>query len=343
MAKKKKKQLVQHQSNESNEPHENKKEPRKLPAAFTEPTDRVLFRIFISSAIVFCLAVFVNMNLLSAFLLVFIPTYLQSYMDGIELKSGRIWPEFARLPLWTWIGTQLFPASIRYSTPIDSEKQYIFCSHPHGVMSFHHFMYMTNAVRFFDVSPPQTRRELAANVLFKIPGIRELMLWLGAVDASASVATTLLQMGYSLGILVGGEQEQIRTRQGEHQVYVSSRRGHLRLALKTGVPLVPIYVFGESDLYTTISRFADIQLWIVKMYRIAIPLFYGRWYCPFLPHKVPLVSCVGTPIEVERLGSIEPTPKQLDDLQKRYIQGVIDVFEANKAQLGYGDKTLLIM
>ncbi len=154
---------------------------------------------------------------------------------------------------------------------------------------------------------------------------------------------------------MGGEQEQMRTKNNHHSVYVAARRGHLRLALKQGVPIVPIYCFGEVDLYTVITFFLDVRIWLVKAHRIALPfgnyvfgglvgcfywcpifdcatttttttttttkslgffLGWGRWWCPILPKPLPLVSCFGAPIPVEKVA--DPSAEQIDELQKRY-------------------------
>lgn len=50
----------------------------------------------------------------------------------------------------------------------------------------------------------------------------------------------MLKEGKSVGIVVGGEQEQILNTAGTHLVYVTKRRGFVRLALQHGVPVVSI-------------------------------------------------------------------------------------------------------
>ena len=55
------------------------------------------------------------------------------------------------------------------------------------------------------------RRDVAAAVLFKIPIVRELLLWLGNVNASRKVFAGILEQGMSLMVYTGGEQEQMRS------------------------------------------------------------------------------------------------------------------------------------
>ena len=58
------------------------------------------------------------------------------------------------------------------------------------------------------------RRDLAATILFMIPGVRDLLLWLGCVDAGAKTAHYNMSRGRSILIFVGGEREQLLTKQG---------------------------------------------------------------------------------------------------------------------------------
>ena len=89
------------------------------------------------------------------------------------------------------------------------------------------------------------------------------------------------------------------------------------------------------------TSFTDIRLWIVSKYRIALAMGWGAWWCPLLPKKVKLTSCVGRPIPVTQID--DPTPKQVDELQEEYIRGLKEVFDLNKKQLGYGDQELILL
>jgi hypothetical protein len=68
----------------------------------------------------------------------------------------------------------------------------------------------------------------------------------------------------------GGEKEQIQTEYQKHKVFLSSRKGFVRLALKEGAELVPVYAFGESDLYHH-SQFAlGARKFLVKRFGVSI-------------------------------------------------------------------------
>jgi len=125
--------------------------------------------------------------------------------------------------------------------------------------------------------------------------------------------------------------------------YVKRRKGFIRLALKYGLPVVPCWCFGENELFHTSSFALGIRKSIVKTFGVAIVFAFGRSVLlPFMPKPgVKLVQVVGKPIQVPRKEDFDET-----DVQKYlglYIQGLRDVFDANKAKYGRKDDELIIV
>jgi|Transcript_27332 hypothetical protein len=195
--------------------------------------------------------------------LVLLSMYMPFYFDGRPLRHDAYNKSIVCWPYWAWFWVNLLglpqgrveldeKAAESFKDP---KAQRIYSSHPHGVGSLHHMgLMLTPPVcqeghSFEKISPGATRRDLAASVLFRIPILRELALAAGGVDASRSVVERMLRKGLSIGVLTGGEQEQILSAKGEHTVYIMKRKGIMKLALKHGVPIVPCYCFGETDLY----------------------------------------------------------------------------------------------
>ena len=69
-------------------------------------------------------------------------------------------------------------------------------------------------------------------------------------------------------------------------MYVKSRKGFIRLAIKHKVPVVPVYVFGSNDLFETSDSYYEARHWLMKKYGVCIPLSRGLLgsLCP-LPVK----------------------------------------------------------
>lgn len=126
-------------------------------------------------------------------------------------------------------------------------------------------------------------RTLTASILFMIPVVRELAIATGCISASRAVAEDVLDKGYSIIVLPGGEAEQLRTIYQKEKIYLKNRKGFIKLAMRKDVPVVPTYVFGCNDFYRTSGVFFPVRLWLQKRLGICIPLIAGLWNSNFLP------------------------------------------------------------
>ena len=162
-------------------------------------------------------------------------------------------------------------------------------------------MFMTNSSKFLsDYFPNIPRRDLAASIVFKIPFLRELCLWLGNIDCSKKYCHKALQNGYSLFVYTGGEYEQLLTDSNSDTIILphANRKGIIRLALEYGCRIIPIYVFGEEKLYKTSNFLLKWRIKIAKNLRIALPIAFGRFgsFIPLIPYKHKLTAIIGSPI-----------------------------------------------
>ncbi|OWZ23258.1 Diacylglycerol acyltransferase [Phytophthora megakarya] len=245
-----------------------------------------------------------------------VAAYLPSYLDGSEYTGERYWPWFA-----TFIGQGMthIPGTLEFEEPVDATKQHIFCSHPHGLLSTHHGLLMSG----------QTVPHSAAVNASSFGCIRLL-----------PVAEKMLGNGKSLVILVGGIAEQMLSQRGDHTIYVKKRKGHIRLALKYGVPIVPGYAFGETDLFTHSNVLLSFRQVIAKKFSVALLLGYGfsKWFF-WLPHKGVTVNQVfGKPIPVEK--KADPSAEEIGKLHDQYERELVRIFDKYKEEYGYGNCTL---
>ena len=188
-----------------------------------------------------------------SFWIAYLPTYLQTSRwasrDGCAWKGIQHWSGWRRVVKW-------FPgAAVNLETPLNHDQQYIFCNFPHGPISVNHVLTMTDSVGFLSKHYRGERKDLVASILMVIPIVKEILLFLGCVDAGASTAHHNMKKGRSILIFIGGEKEQLLSMNNEHKVYLKSRKGFVKLAIQYGAHLVPMYCFGENECYTT-SKFA---------------------------------------------------------------------------------------
>ena len=118
------------------------------------------------------------------------------------------------------------------------------------------------------------------------------------------------------------------------QLFAQRGLGFVRIAMEAGVPIVPMYAFGENQLFTTYPHWLSRRRWLVRRLRIGAPLFSGRWGLPFL--LVPVRSThvtlvVGRPVEV---GPPTPTPSpaEVQAVFERYVDEVARIFETHAAR-----------
>ena len=85
------------------------------------------------------------------------------------------------------------------------------------------------------------------NVWRVFPGLAQLGTALGAVQAHPKMAIAALQQGASVLVYPGGGQDAFRPWQQRDRIYFHQRRGFIKLALRQGVPIVPIISWGAHD------------------------------------------------------------------------------------------------
>jgi len=226
----------------------------------------------------------------------------------------------------------------------DEGKQVILAQHPHGVFVHHGGMFQTDCcgyiTKIYPNAPP--RRTLGANILFKIPFFRDYILWFGTIDAGPRNANNALAQGMTLHIVTGGEHEQLLSNDQAPVLVIKKRKGIARLALHYNVPIVPVFVFGEDNLYETSEWLLEQRLAIVKKYRVAITFQKGRYGLPFLPKRVPLIAVIGDPVQLtedERSnkelrrghdGKYDHNDADVTLLLEKYANAMTKLYEDNK-------------
>lgn len=276
--------------------------------------------------------------LVQVFVVALVMAYLPSYWSFEELAAhGGCKRWFQEWDGWRVIAGWLFGEAkvvVEAKESLQTCDQGILAVAPHGVVSFNHALFMTDCAGWFrDGVWPVDRRDLAASFTFKVPFYREFLLWLGNVDASGNVARKVVASGRSLFVYPGGEAEQLRSAPGKHLAYWKSRKGFVRLAVEAGIPLIPSYAFGENELYAPLPIATGLRFWVAKQFRVAVPCCWGRWWCPFLPRKVPLVAVVGPPLPVPQVDktNTKKFDETVDEVHLKFCNALVALFDRHKA------------
>ena len=249
-----------------------------------------------------------------------------------------------------------FPIHLHKTCELPPDRSYIFCYHPHGIISLGAFSnFATEATGFADKYPGINLRLLTLKVNFRIPFYGFYLGMLGICDASKESCNYVLTKGNgnSIGLVLGGAKESLDARPShEYILTLKNRKGFIKIALANGASLVPIFSFGENDLYEQVqnprgSTLRTIQTFLQQKMGYSLPLFHGRGIFQYkfgiLPNRHPIDAYVGEPIDVPKLSSDEITPKIVDEYHKKYMDALTRLFDTHKAKHDNANATIVFV
>ncbi len=154
--------------------------------------------------------------------------------------------------------------------------------------------------------------------------------------------------GHATVLVVGGASEALNYDADEIRLVLNKRKGFIKLALRFGRDLVPIFSFGENFVYGQApnpegSRLRRFQTWFERNLSFSPPIFYGRGIFQYsfglLPYRKPITVVIGEPIPVPKVEF--PTSEQILELHAKYISALIDLY--NKHNPKYGNERVKLV
>ncbi|XP_070500973.1 2-acylglycerol O-acyltransferase 2-A-like [Chironomus tepperi] len=241
-----------------------------------------------------------------------------------------------------------YPVKLIKTVNLSVDKNYLFAVFPHGVIGCGYYCsFVTNGTNFHQLFPGIRSRQVSLSYHFFIPFFRELVLAWGAMSANyEGIKNALGQStdenfklnvkdGYrsnAVVLSVGGAQEAMKSKPGEYRIYLKKRKGFIKAVLETGASLVPVFSFGEVDVYDQIDgpKLRIFQTFMKRLTTIAPIIFVGRSFLPIggIPYRKPINIIVGAPIEVTK--NPNPSQSDIDNLHDRYMVELEKLFEEHK-------------
>ena len=112
---------------------------------------------------------------------------------------------------------------------------------------------------------------LALDGAFGVPGFETLMRKIGEIPANHENAERALGSGNSLLVYPGGAREAFRPWTDRNRIEFSGHKGFIKLALRTGVPVVPVVAHGGHHTTFVLSRGDDFASQVgLDKYRLSI-------------------------------------------------------------------------
>lgn len=257
-------------------------------------------------------------------------------------RGGRRTTFVRKWRVWEHL-RDFFPVKLVKTAELNPNKNYILGCHPHGIMSIGAFACFSTDVCGFKEAFPGVRSTLAILAgLFRIPLFREYIMSAGLSPVSKPSLIHHLSKsgkGNAVVIVIGGAAESLASSPGVNTVVVRQRKGFVRVALEFGADLVPVYSFGENELFQQVvlsegglgRRLQDL---FKKIMGFAPCLFVGERFA-FLPYRTPITTVVGSPISVPKHAT--PTDEDVDHYHQLYMEGLSKLFHEHKVSCGLSE------
>ena len=251
--------------------------------------------------------------------------------------QGRPLRWLRRLSFWRHF-RNYFPARLIVEKKLNKEKPYVLCFHPHGVFTLG--LWANLAGLWGDAEEKLGISYLIGTLgqNFFLPIWREYLLGMGFVEVGRNTFDYILSRGRSIVVVIGGAREALDARPGTNELVLKCRMGFVKKALQHGASLVPIFSYGESDMFdnevprrgTKGRKAID---WFLSVFGFSTPLFHGRGVFNYdfglLPYRSPVTTVVGPPLELPHIPS--PTREDVAKYHKLYVEALQALHDRHKA------------
>eukprot|EP00128_Syssomonas_multiformis_P015769 Colp12_sorted_trinity150504_noHs@3607 len=244
------------------------------------------------------------------------------------VRSWSLWKHFCNY----------FPSKLIREVELDPREKYLFAYHPHGIIGMGCLSnFATDGNGIGKLFPGLRLFVCTLFTNFKIPFYREYIMSLGLADVGKRSLRNIFNHNASALIVIGGANEALDAHPGTYDLTLKKRKGFIKIALVHGANLVPVFAFGENDIYEQVdnprgSKLRALQQHLLRVMGFSMPLIKGRGVFQYtygiLPRRKPITVVVGKPIKVEQVE--EPTNEQIEALHQVYVKELQAVFDRHK-------------
>lgn len=232
-------------------------------------------------------------------------------------------------PIWNFLCDHYFRLEIDGWHRIPDEPSLVIGIHSGGSLTMDAWTLVHAWQRHFEGE--RILHGTAHDVLMAAPGLGDYFKAVGVIPASRRGVTAALAAGHDVVVWPGGEQDAMRNWRKRDRAVLAGRKGFVRQAIRSGVPIVPVATIGGHDTVFVLSEGRFLARWtgLGKRLRGAtMPIIAGFPFplaVEILPAHLPLPAKIRTeflePIEV---GS---DPARIDDEQ--YVDSIYREVESS--------------
>ena len=178
-------------------------------------------------------------------------------------------------------------------------------------------------------------RGTAHDALMAAPGIGAYFRRMGVLPAAPDSMSAALAAGQDVALWPGGERDSLRPWTKRDQAVLAGRKGFIRLAIKTGVPIVPISTVGGPDSMPILTNGRRLAKWTgldkvanIKVMPLSIMAPWGL--SPAMLPEIPLPTKIRTAFQPaieldddpDRAGDDAYVDKMYDEVQGSIQHGM---------------------
>lgn len=142
----------------------------------------------------------------------------------------------------------------------------------------------------------------AHDVLMTLPGLGDYFRATGVIAANRKSVTSALDKGEDVVVWPGGEVDAMRSWRKRDQAVLGGRKGFVRQAIRSGVPIVPVATVGGHDTVFVISE----GKWLANVFERV-----GGLKSKLRGANMPIISGFPFPLAVEVLPAHIPLPAKI--------------------------------
>ncbi len=203
-----------------------------------------------------------------------------------------------------------FRADVRGLERIPPDAALMVGNHSGGMLTVDSFIFFSHLYRArgMDYMPYGLGHEVAIST----PPLDEIVVPLGAVRASHDMARRVFERGQKVMVYPGGDEDDLRPFRHRHRIVFGGRTGYIRLALRAGVPIVPIVSAGSHGTLIILDNLPWLARGLrldkhlrLKVLPLTLSIPWGLTLGPipaFVPLPVRILIEAMEPIYFERSG-----------------------------------------
>jgi len=221
-------------------------------------------------------------------------------------------PELLELigDLYRWLGKHYFRLRIEGIENIPAQGPVLFVGNHSGGFLPSEGFFTEVAVRD-RFGPDRAVYALAHDFLFEDPTLRRYAGRLGLLRAGPDSAHHAFAAGACVLVYPGSDLDTFRTFRNRNKVVLGGRKGFLKLALREGVPIVPVVTAGNHEQFIVLlrgdrlARLLHAHRWArteVLPIALSVPWGLTSGFVPYLPLPAQTTLAFLPPITWPELG-----------------------------------------